>query len=104
MDRKTNQSELAYYGSHIINFLIQSYFILASCYFAVLCKKSQYDIVIGILSARANSEQRQALRDTWVGHVTKRHQLKARYLYHTMVTTLVPEGDVIILKFLFFKF
>lgn len=38
-----------------------------------------YDLVIGILSARGNHEQRQAIRDTWLGHVLKISFLQERY-------------------------
>jgi len=37
-----------------------------------------YDVVIGILSARGNSEPRQALRETWVGHVLNHAVLQKR--------------------------
>lgn len=39
-----------------------------------------YDVVIGILSARGNTEQRQALRETWVGHALQHPSLGQRYI------------------------
>ena len=39
-----------------------------------------YDVVIGILSARGNTEQRQALRETWVRHALQHPSLQQRYV------------------------
>lgn len=39
-----------------------------------------YDVVIGILSARGNTEQRRALRETWVGHALQHPSLGQRYI------------------------
>lgn len=44
-----------------------------------------YDVVIGILSARGNSEPRQALRETWVGHVLNHSVLRKRVLIKFIV-------------------
>ncbi|XP_078365283.1 UDP-GalNAc:beta-1,3-N-acetylgalactosaminyltransferase 2-like isoform X2 [Oculina patagonica] len=44
-----------------------------------------YDVVIGILSARGNNEQRQALRETWVGHVPKNSSLQERVIIKFVV-------------------
>ncbi|XP_067052766.1 UDP-GalNAc:beta-1,3-N-acetylgalactosaminyltransferase 2-like isoform X1 [Acropora muricata] len=44
-----------------------------------------YDLVIGILSARGNHEQRQAIRDTWLGHVLKISFLQERVIVKFVV-------------------
>lgn len=44
-----------------------------------------YDVVIGILSARGNTEQRQALRETWVGHALQHPSLGQRILIKFIV-------------------
>lgn len=38
----------------------------------------QYELIIGILSARDHWKQRQALRDTWVGHALSTPGLRTR--------------------------
>ncbi|XP_067876699.1 UDP-GalNAc:beta-1,3-N-acetylgalactosaminyltransferase 2 isoform X2 [Heterodontus francisci] len=53
----------------------------------------QYDIVIGVLSARHHRELRNALRDTWLGHV---QQLSQRVLAKFIIGTSgcdIPDED-----------
>uniref|UniRef100_A0A4W3IFD0 UDP-GalNAc:beta-1,3-N-acetylgalactosaminyltransferase 2 n=1 Tax=Callorhinchus milii TaxID=7868 RepID=A0A4W3IFD0_CALMI len=42
--------------------------------------KPQYDIVVGILSARQNYELRNALRNTWLGNIKQHPELRQRVL------------------------
>ena len=48
-----------------------------------------YDVVIGILSARGNTEQRQALRETWVGHALQHPSLGQRYIGEVIFVFLI---------------
>ncbi|CAH1262217.1 B3GALNT2 [Branchiostoma lanceolatum] len=47
--------------------------------------KPEYDIVIGILSARENFEQRRALRATWVGYIQQHPDYSRRVLVKFIV-------------------
>ncbi|KAI8505695.1 Beta-1,3-N-acetylgalactosaminyltransferase 2 [Branchiostoma belcheri] len=47
--------------------------------------KPEYDIVIGILSARENFEQRRALRATWVGYIQQHPDYSRRILVKFIV-------------------
>lgn len=60
----------------IINF---SPFFSPFFYQGTISRPQSYDLVIGVLSARGNHEQRQAIRDTWLGHVLKISFLQERY-------------------------
>jgi len=55
-----------------------------------------YDLVIGVLSARGNYEQRQAIRDTWLGYVLQQPYLKESVLIKFIVgdePCLIPPQD-----------
>ena len=51
----------------------------------------QYDLVVGILSARSNFYLRESLRKTWVGHAQKHSLLKERYICIFIVGFLLQE-------------
>lgn len=56
----------------------------------------RYDVVIGVLSARGNHEQRQAIRDTWLGHVMQHTLLRKKVLIKFIVgdePCLIPPQD-----------
>ncbi|XP_068722712.1 UDP-GalNAc:beta-1,3-N-acetylgalactosaminyltransferase 2-like isoform X1 [Montipora capricornis] len=48
-------------------------------------KQPSYVLVIGILSARGNHEQRQAIRNTWLGHVLQNPFLQERLIVKFIV-------------------
>ncbi|XP_068675603.1 UDP-GalNAc:beta-1,3-N-acetylgalactosaminyltransferase 2-like isoform X2 [Montipora foliosa] len=48
-------------------------------------KQPSYVLVIGILSARGNHEQRQAIRNTWLGHVLQNPFLQERLVVKFIV-------------------
>ncbi|KAM7442061.1 Beta-1 [Porites harrisoni] len=55
-----------------------------------------YDLVIGVLSARGNHEQRQAIRDTWLGYIMQHPSLQEQVVVKFIIGSapcLIPPLD-----------